>query len=159
MSEIVAETGDLVFIPGDAEGGARTLVWVDRRGKAENVPLPARSFLHPRLSPDGRKLAIEIEGSSHDIYVYDFASGVLSNITIDGISHWPVWSADGRDIGYRSGPMGRFQLWQVPAIEVASPRQIQASGVSQSAGSYSPDGRTIAYTAAGESGPPKVIGG
>jgi Tol biopolymer transport system component/tRNA A-37 threonylcarbamoyl transferase component Bud32 len=152
----VADTGDLVFIPGDAEGGARTLVWVDRNGKAENVPLPARSFLHPRLSPDGRKLAIEIEGSSHDVYVYDFASGVLSNITTDGISHWPVWSADGRDIGYRSGPMGRFQLWQVPADRSRAPRQVQASGVSQSAGSYSPDGRTIAYTAAGESGPPKV---
>jgi serine/threonine-protein kinase len=152
----VADTGDLVFVPGQAEGGARSLVWVDREGKAERVPLPTQSYLHPRLSPDGHKLAIEIEGSSHDIYVYDFATGVLSNISTDGISHWPVWSADGRDIGYRSGPMGRFQLWQVPADRSRAPQQVHASGFSQSAGSYSPDGRAIAYTATGESGPPKV---
>jgi len=142
----IAATGDLTFIPGTAEGGARTLVWVDRNGKAENVPLPARSYLHPSLSPDGHKLALEIEGSSHDIHVYDFASGVLSNITTDGISHWPVWSPDGRDIGYRAGPMGRFQLWQVPADRSRAPQQLPASGASQSTGSYSPDGRAMAYT-------------
>jgi serine/threonine-protein kinase len=142
----IAATGDLTFIPGTAEGGTRTLVWVDRNGRPENVPMPARSYLHPRLSPDGHRLAIEIEGSSHDIHVYDFASGVLSNITTDGISHWPVWSPDGRDIGYRSGPMGRFELWQVPADRSRAPRQVPATGASQSAESYSPDGRAIAYT-------------
>jgi serine/threonine-protein kinase len=152
----VAGTGDLVFVPGQAEGGARSLVWVDRNGKAERVPLPTQSYLHPRLSPDGHKLAIEIEGSSHDIHVYDFASGVLTNITTDGISHWPVWSADGRHIGYRSGPMGRFQLWQVPADRSRAPHQLAAGGASQSAESYSPDGRTIAYTVIGPDAPPRV---
>ena len=152
----VAGTGDLAFVPGQAEGGARSLVWVDRNGKAERVPLPTQSYLHPRLSPNGHKLAIEIEGSSHDIYVYDFASSVLTNITTDGISHWPVWSADGNHIGYRSGPMGRFQLWQVPADRSQAPQQLSAGGASQSAGSYSPDGRTIAYTVMGPGAPPKV---
>jgi dipeptidyl aminopeptidase/acylaminoacyl peptidase len=52
--------------------------------------------------------------------------------------------------------MGRFQLWQVPADRSRAPQQVHASGFSQSAGSYSPDGRAIAYTATGESGPPKV---
>jgi len=78
--------------------------------------------------------------------VYDFASGVLSNITANGISHWPVWSPDGRDIGYRSGPMGRFKLWQVPVDRSQAPRQLPAEGVSQSAESYSPDGHVLAYT-------------
>jgi eukaryotic-like serine/threonine-protein kinase len=129
---------------------------LDRNGKAEKLPLPPRPYLHPRMSPDGRNLAIEIEGSNHDIYVYDFASGVLSNITTDGISHWPVWSADGRNIGYRSGPTGRFQLWQVPPDRSRAPRQVPATGVSQSAESYSPDGRVIAYTAAAPGVPPRV---
>jgi len=152
----IAATGDLAYIPGKAEGGARTLVWVDRSGQAEKVPLPPRSYLHPRISPDGRKVAVEIEGSHHDIYVYDVASGVLSNITTDGVSHWPVWSPDGRDIGYRSGPMGRFQLWQVRADRSRGPEPVPATGVSQSAESYSPDGQAIAYTAAAPGVPPKV---
>ena len=84
-------------------------------GRVEKLPLPPRSYLHPRISPDGRRLAIEIEGSRHDVFVYDFASGVLTNFTVDGISHWPIWSPDGKRIGYRSGPMGRFKLFQMPA--------------------------------------------
>jgi hypothetical protein len=152
----ISASGDLAYVPGKAEGGARTLVWVDRTGKAEPLPLPAKSYLHPRISPDTRKLAIEIEGTNHDCYVYDFASGVLSNITTDGVSHWPVWSPDGRNIGYRSGPMGRFRLWQVPADRSRLPEQVAATGVSQSAESYSPDGRAMAYTTAGLGGPPKV---
>ncbi len=152
----IASSGDLVYIPGQVEGGARTLFWVDRSGNAEKVPLPFRSYLHPRLSPDGVKLAIEIEGADHDIYVYDFRSGVLSNLTTDGVSHWPVWSPDGRDIGYRSGVMGRFRLWQVPADRSRAPRQVPAAGFSQSAESYSPDGRAMAYTAAQPGAPPKV---
>ena len=39
----ISANGDLVYVPGKAEGGARTLVWVDRTGKAEPLPLPAKS--------------------------------------------------------------------------------------------------------------------
>lgn len=153
----ISASGDLVYIPGKADGGARTLFWVDRNGKEEKLPLPSRSYLHPRISPDIRKLTIETEGSNHDIHVYDFASGVLSQVTTDGVSHWPVWSPDGKDIGYRSGPMGAFRLWQVPADRSRPPQQVPAEGRSQSAESYSPDGRAIAYTTMERGAPPKVM--
>jgi Tol biopolymer transport system component len=152
----ISASGDLIYIPGKAEGGARTLFWVNRNGDAEKLPLPPRSYLHPRISPDARKLAIEIEGSNHDIYVYDFASGVLSNITTDGVSHWPIWSPDGKEIGYRSGPMAAWKLWQVAADRSHSPEQVPATGVSQSAESYSPDGRAIIYTVAAPDAAPKI---
>jgi serine/threonine protein kinase/Tol biopolymer transport system component len=142
----VSASGDLVYIPGICDGGARTLVWVDRNGRAETLPLAAKSYLHPRLSPDDRRLAIEIEGPSHDLYVYEFDRGVLTNITTDGVSHWPVWAPDGAQLGYRSGRMSRFRLWSVPADRSRSPRQLPADGTSQSAESWSPDGRAIAYT-------------
>jgi hypothetical protein len=58
----VSASGDLVYIPGNCEGGARTLVWVDRNGAAEPLPLAPKSYLHPRLPPDERRLAIEVEG-------------------------------------------------------------------------------------------------
>ena len=153
----VSARGDLVYAPGTCEGGARTLHWVDRSGHAEKLPLPARSYLHPRISPDARKLAIEIEGSNHDCYIYDFTSGVLSNITTDGLSHWPLWSPDGKTIGYRSGPMGHMRLWQVPADRSHAPTQLQADGFTQNAESYSPDGRALAYTAADPGSPSKIV--
>jgi eukaryotic-like serine/threonine-protein kinase len=153
----VSASGDLAYIPGICDGGARTLVWVDRNGKAEPVPLPARSYLHPRLSPDDSRLAVEVEGTSHDLYVYDFARGVLANITTDGVSHWPVWSPDGSELGYRSGPMGHFTLWRVPADRSRTPQKVSAIGVSQNAESWSPDGLTIAYTSQAPGVPPSIM--
>lgn len=153
----VSAGGDLVYIPGSCEGGARTLVWVDRDGNAEPLPLAPKSYLHPRLSPDERRLAIEVEGANHNLYVYDFDRGVLANVTTDGISHWPVWSPDGRQLSFRAGPMGRTVMWQVPADRSRAPQQVPAKGAGQSAESWSPDGRTIVYTATNPGSPPSIM--
>lgn len=153
----VSASGDLAYVPGICDGGARKLVWVDRKGTAEPVPLPAHSYLHPRLSPDDRRLAIEIEGPSHDLYAYDFDRGVLAKLTSDGVSHWPIWSPDGTQLAYRSGPMAKFRLWRVPADRSRPPEQVPAVGVSQSAESWSPDGRAIAYTALAPGAPPGIM--
>ena len=152
----VAANGDLLYVPGKADGGARTLHWVDRSGQAEQLPLPPRSYLHPRISPDGRKLAIEVEGSSHDVFVYDFTSDVLTNITLDGISHWPIWSPDGQRIGYRSGPMGRFQLWQVAADRSRPAERLAVNVRSATAESFHPDGQALAFTDTTYGGPVKI---
>jgi Tol biopolymer transport system component len=103
--------------------------------------------LHPRLSPDGRQLAIEIEGPNHDFYVYDFARAVLSKMTTDGESHWPVWSPDGTHLVYRAGHMQAWRMWQMPADRNRPAEQVPGIGAQQSAESWSPDGQTIAYTA------------
>ncbi len=153
----VSASGELLYVPGQADGGARTLHWVDRRGRAEQLPLPSRSYLHPRVSPDGRRLAIEIEGSSHDVFVYDFTSGVFTNFTNDGISHWPIWSPDGRRIGYRSGPMGQFKLFQMPADRSGPPQRIATPSTSASTGSYDPAGGAMAYTDTTLNQPAKVM--
>lgn len=153
----ISPSGDLAYIPGICEGGARTVVWVDRNGRVEPVPLPAKSYLHPRLSPDGRRLAIEVEGANHNLYIYEFDRGVLANITTDGVSHWPVWSPDGTELTYRAGPMTQWKLWKVPADRSRNPQQVPATGISQSADSWSPDGRAIAYTAAAPGVSPSIM--
>src|SRR5688500_2249213 len=153
----ISANGTLVYLLGQADGGARSLHWVDRTGQPEKLPLPPRSYLHPRISPDGRRLAIEIEGSSHDVHVYDFSTGVLTNFTNDGISHWPIWSPDGSRIGYRSGPMGRFKLFQVAADRSSPPVGVDTPGMSSSTGSYGPGGRAIVYTDVAYGKPSKVM--
>jgi Tol biopolymer transport system component len=143
----ISASGDMAYIPGVCDGGTRRLIWVDRNGRAQPVAsAPPRSYLHPRLSPDGRRLAIEIEGTNHNLYVYDFDRGILANITTDGVSHWPVWSPDGNELAYRVGPMAAFRIRRVPADRSRPPREVNAAGVSQSAESWSPDGHTLLYT-------------
>jgi hypothetical protein len=72
------------------------------------------------------------------------------------VSHWPIWSPDGKWIGYRSGPMGRFKLWQIPADRSGPARQVATEGDSQSAESYSPDGRAIVYTVSAQGRPARI---
>jgi Tol biopolymer transport system component len=90
-------------------------VWVDRQGKETPLPLPPRSYLYPHLSPDGKQLAVEVEGPSHDFFVYDFARSVLTKMTHDGLSHAPVWSPDGKQLGFRSWKLGGMTIWSMPA--------------------------------------------
>jgi Tol biopolymer transport system component len=143
----VSSIGDLVYIPGVTDKGERSLAWVDRQGNPERLKLPPRPYLHPRISPDMRQLAIEIEGPNHNFYIYDFSREVLSQITTDGASHWPVWSPDGTELVYRSGSMMAFRMWQIPADRSRPAAELPGVGTSQSAESWSPDGRSIAYTA------------
>jgi serine/threonine-protein kinase len=141
----LSERGDLAYVPGAADGGNRTLVWVDRSGNAEPLPLPPASYLYPRISPDGRSLAVEIEGPNHDFYFYDFARTVLSKVTTDGLSHDPVWSPDGKRVAFRSWQRGGMTMWLMPADRSASPTRLDPSGTRQSPVSFSPDGRFLTF--------------
>jgi serine/threonine-protein kinase len=97
----VSAKGDLVYAAGPAERASRVPVWVDRNGKASPMSLPPAPYLHPRLSPDESQLAIEVEGASHDIFSYDFRRGVPAKLTLDGASHWPLWSPRDGQLTFR----------------------------------------------------------
>ncbi len=141
----LSETGTLAYVPGVAVDGQRQLVWVDRQGKETPLPLPPRSYLYPHLSPDVKQLALEIEGPSHDFYLYDFARGVLTKMSLDGLSHAPVWSPDGRQIGYRSWKLGGMTMWAMPADRSGPERRLLDQKGMQSVVSWSADGNHIAY--------------
>lgn len=140
----LSKRGDLAYVPGAAEGGRRTLVWVDRSGRATPLPLPQASYLYPRLSPDGHYLAVETEGPNHDFSVYDFARSVLTKMTTDGLSHDPVWSPDGRHIAFRSWQTDGMTMWWMPSDRSAPATRLNA-GVRVSPVSFSPDGRFISF--------------
>ena len=137
--------GDLAYVPGSAEGARRTLMWVDRSGKTEPLPLPPAAYLYPRLSPDGRYLAVEIEGPNHDFYIYDFTRSVLTKMTTDGQSHDPVWMPDGKRLAFRSWLSGGMTMWMMPADRSAGPVRLDPAGTRQSPVSFSPDGRFLTF--------------
>ena len=141
----ISRTGSLAYAVGKAEGGERTLVWVDREGKASPLPLPPRSYLFPRISPDGRQIAFEIEGVNHDLYVYDPARDVTAKLTTDGVSHAPVWTPDGRHIAFRSWKAGTMTMWWMPADRSGPEERLTMVGARQSVVSFSPDGRYLLF--------------
>jgi len=146
----VSSTGTLVYVPA---AGPRqvTLAWVDRRGRAEALPLTSRNMSFPRLTADDRRVAVAIqERSLRDIWAYDLERGVLSRLTTDGSSLWPAWTPDGRRILYGSNRPGT--VWDVfsKASDGGGPDMpLVVQPDTQVPRDVSPDGRWMAYQNSG----------
>jgi Tol biopolymer transport system component len=142
----LSTNGDLIYAPGAVEGGERVPLWVDRNGVAKRLPLPMRSYVHPRLSPADDRLVIEVEGPRHDVFTYEFARGVFTRLSLDGNSHLPIFTPDGNRVAFRSERNGRMTLWWAPVDRGGEGESLTSESTGQSPESWSPDGRTLAYT-------------
>ncbi|HYM23491.1 MAG TPA: hypothetical protein VEU08_09790, partial [Vicinamibacterales bacterium] len=99
----VSASGTLAFASGDESGV--NLVWVDRQGVVQPIPVAPQNFEHPRLSPDGQRLAVDIRGYNNsantDIWIYQFARNTLSRLTFGPTENEaPVWTPDGTRVTY-----------------------------------------------------------
>ncbi len=81
----------MVYGIGGAQGGSVTVQWLESDGKTRAlIPKPG-DYGRPNLSPDGRRLAIEVrEGSSQDVWVYDWGRDTMTRMTFDGKANTPV---------------------------------------------------------------------
>jgi eukaryotic-like serine/threonine-protein kinase len=95
-----SQTGLLLF---QSEPAASQLVWFEASGK-ELGSLPIVGAKYPRLSPDGRFLAVAADDARSGRYyirVYDLSrEGVSTRLTNGGNETCPVWSPDGKEIAY-----------------------------------------------------------
>ncbi|HVR27995.1 MAG TPA: protein kinase, partial [Thermoanaerobaculia bacterium] len=103
----VSDDGTLVYLEGQAGAAKYDLVAVDRRGSATPVTSDQQTFVEPRFSPDGRRLAVQILGAASDCWVYDLERRTATRLTFDaGNDAVPVWSPDGQWILFSSDREG-----------------------------------------------------
>ena len=149
----VSDTGTLAYPPADAGVSRRTLVWVDRRGQATSIVDQPAPYGSPRVSPDGRQIAVNFDG---DIWVYDAELGTGRRLTTDGYNLAPVWNPDGDRITFsavRADPAAFFDLHSVPADRSTGPELVLAREERQFPSSWTRDGKVLAFfetTQAGE---------
>ncbi len=95
-----SRNGLLVYVPG--EDTARSVpVWVNQDGTTEELPMRAQIYGTPKLSPDGKQLAILIGARpKQDIYVYDVITGTSTRLTLKGENCTPVWTPDGKRVTF-----------------------------------------------------------
>jgi serine/threonine-protein kinase len=113
----VSNTGSLVYVPGPASTSSqhRTLVWIDRAGKAEPLNLPQSAFEFPRLSPNGKMLAFGTDdGKDAIVWIYDVSgTSPMRRLTFARRNRFPIWSADSQRVAFQSDREGDHGIfWQ-----------------------------------------------
>jgi serine/threonine-protein kinase len=146
----VARDGTLVYVDvtaGSQSARARTLVWVDRTGKEERITAPTRSYEAPRISPDGKQLALAITDQESDIWVWDLVRADFRRLTFDPwVDTFPVWTPDSRRIVFSSQSGGVLNLWWKAANETGPAERLTTSANNQWATSVSSDGKQVVLT-------------
>jgi Tol biopolymer transport system component/DNA-binding winged helix-turn-helix (wHTH) protein len=123
---------------------ARTLVWVDRHGNEEPLPLEPGRYLYARVSPDGTRIAIDVAGSNRDIWIWDLGRETLTRLT-DGPTEdmTPLWSPDGRRVFFASNRTGNFDVYSQPADGSTQARVEFEHPAFQGPSSFAPDGTQL----------------
>ncbi|MBI4463460.1 MAG: PD40 domain-containing protein, partial [Acidobacteria bacterium] len=139
--------GWLVYVPG---GGARpderTLVWVDHKGTEQALALPPRPYRAPRVSPDGRRLVMDIDqGNKQDVWVYDISRGTLTRLTYEGSSAFPVWTPDGKKVTFQSRRGRPWNLYWKPGDGSGGEERLTTSEYGYITASWTPDGQMLAF--------------
>jgi len=131
----VSDSGTLVFTPADA-AISFSLVWVDRTGHVEPISDDWAYFAFPRVSHDGRRLAVTRAGQ---IWVYELSDGqaIGGPLTRSGFNLESIWSPDDSELTFTShGPGTTFELHRLRADGSAPARLLLARDGRQFASSF-----------------------
>jgi serine/threonine-protein kinase len=124
------------------------VVMVGPDGATRTVLGDRRDYAFPRLSPDGRRLAITVSVADHrDVWLHEMGSGTLTRLTTEGATNErPEWSPDGSRVLFRSDRETRTSIWWRPAdLSARATPLLMGERLDVFEAVLSPDGRHIVY--------------
>src|SRR6185295_13173513 len=125
-------------------------------GTLAPLKLPPGVYGYPRVSPDGSRIAVEIDDVKEaSVWIYDLnATSAIRRRTFGGSSRGPIWSRDGNRVAYQSDREGGGIFWQSADGTDAPERLTTVSkGETHTPEVWTKDGRTLLFdvrTATGE---------
>jgi serine/threonine-protein kinase len=140
-----SRTGTLVYSAGKIAAAVEPLVWLDSAGKTQPLFTAGGLVFFPRLSPDGKSLAIALNG---DIAIYDPHRESATRITFNPGAAYrnPCWMPDGRHIVFgQAVPTPDYAIWWARADGSGQPEKLFSAPDPLFPSSISPDGRRIAF--------------
>jgi Tol biopolymer transport system component len=144
----VSPDGALAYVPGSIGRAGRTrLGFVQMDGRLELLAVPPHFYGQPRLSPDGRQLAVESDdGKEAAVWVGPVAGGgSLRRLTFEGRNVAPIWTRDGQFLTFQSDREGDYGVFlqradgSAPAVRLTRPD----AGSQHLPESWSPDDRYL----------------
>jgi len=150
----ISASGDLIYARGGSRSPAmRKLAWVGRDGQVQSITRELRPFQHPRVSPDGRYLAMTIAGASDDIWTLDLDRNVFRRITFGGRNFMPIWHPDGRSVIFSSVADTGFPTAHTSPIDGSGgAAPLFEPGPASFPESWSPDGQRLTFSRIGIDG-------
>jgi Tol biopolymer transport system component len=140
----VSRQGTLVYVAGSSTAAPpRSLVWVNRQGQETPIAAPPRAYMSARLSPDGTRVALGLDGQE-GIWIWDLARKTLTRLT-DSPAFYsdPIWMPDGRRIIFASSPGGIANLFWRAADNTGIVERLTTSPNSQGPTAIVPDGTRV----------------
>ena len=149
LDAAIAANGTMAYIPWRGIQALETVVvWVDRQLREEPTKIPPGLYLHPRLSPDGQKVALSaVRFYGSDVWVYDFRRATFTRLTFEGNNNRPVWTPDGARIAFSSSRAGATpNIYWLPVDGSAAAERLTTGPFTQVPEGWAPDGKTLMFS-------------
>jgi serine/threonine protein kinase/Tol biopolymer transport system component len=158
MDASASDNGLLVF--GSGGTGDLRLVWMDRSGKQTGIAANKFTNLqYATISPQGDRVALQIDTGENDIWVLDLARGVRTRLTFGPVANtFPVWSPDGKWIAYYSLRKGQPTLCRKLADGSGAEEILLTDDQMILPTDWSRDGKTLLYQRGPMGGPHEIWG-
>jgi hypothetical protein len=120
----LSSNGTLVYL----EARRAELVWVSRDGTAAPMSSVLRRFAIPRLAPDGKTLAVEVQDQPHHVWRLDLIRDLLTPLTQGKEGrHNFAWSPDGGGIAFTASAGATSRAMWMPADGAAAAQELVPS--------------------------------
>ena len=128
--------------------------WLNAAGQTTPLLAQAATYVAPRLSPDGSRLAYTMASTlGGDVWVHDLQRDTPTQLTFNGPGLRELaWAPDSRHLVFGDGT----SLWWMRADGSSQPQRILEKAVNPRPFSIGPDGRLV-YTAFGAQGLPDLF--
>ncbi len=146
MDASASENGLMIY--GSGGNAELQLVWLDRTGKKiETIADKFANLMGAHISPQGDRVALQIDVGVNDIWVLDFARGVRTRLTFGPVQNTtPVWSPDGKWIAYASLRNGHSNLYRKRSDGSGAEEVLLENDQADTVEDWSPDGKYLLYS-------------
>ncbi|MBI4472178.1 MAG: PD40 domain-containing protein [Acidobacteria bacterium] len=140
-----SETGTLAYWKAGVGAVEKNLlVWVDRKGVEQVIPVRPDLHFEPRISPDGKHIAMLVVDErirlGPDVWVYDLPNGPLTRRTFEGGNFLTSWTPDGKRLIVTD--RASRSIVSIP-FDGSGPPKVLVETSANSPSDISPDGKIL----------------
>ena len=113
---------------------------------AATIPAPPRAYLSPQLSPDGTRIAVQVDRPEPDLWAWDLERRTLTRMTTEaGVDTNALWTPDGQRLLFKSDRSGSTSLFVQEADGTGSATRVTEGGLDQIRSAITTDGTRVIF--------------